>query len=406
MPDSGALDKAVQRQRKRKGNKVEPTCNPIFPPAGPKNRQSAQYQANPLPQTSGTPASQRVEKAKLLPTKYMVSTRDQTPPQRDVSVRLNPPCSMEPPRPKPPPQPVRAAREETPSQKGSPSRGRAPGRAVLPCSERTPPPRAVPEKSTPNPQPPPPGRLEAAKDWRTPNPWDVLGKLRGGERLGKTPLSPPPQASGEKQNRALPSPKLPKGDTPPPPKPKVGAKSENLNPTPPGMGLAGSSAAPHRAVGHAGALRGWDPGPHGGAGAALSQQGWPMPHPLPCPIELPVNTPQFPPPPQPKVGAKSENSKVITPPCVLKPTPPGMGLAGGSATLNRVDGHAGALRGCDPGPHGGAGAALSQQGWPMPLPVPCPAEPPVCTPQVPGPPQTLAQEGHPLTGLRKSGQTP
>ena len=60
-----------------------------------------------------------------------------------------------------------------------------------------------------------------------------------------------------------------------------------------------------------------------------------------------------------------------------------------------ADGQAGALRGWDPGPHGGAGAALSQQGWPMPLPVPCPAEPPVCTPQVPNPPQTPSPRGPP-----------
>ena len=72
-----------------------------------------------------------------------------------------------------------------------------------------------------------------------------------------------------------------------------------------------------------------------------------------------------------------------------------MGLAGGSAAPHRAVGHAGALRGWDPGPHGGAGAALSQQGWPMPLPVPCPAEPPVCTPQVPTPPQTPSPRGPP-----------
>ena len=101
VPDGGALDKAVQRQRKRKGNEVEPTCNPIFPPKGAKNQQRAQYQTNPLPPNSGTPASQRVEKAKLLPTKYMCQPRIKRSPQGDVSVRLNPPCSMEPPRPKP-----------------------------------------------------------------------------------------------------------------------------------------------------------------------------------------------------------------------------------------------------------------------------------------------------------------
>ena len=118
VPDSGALDKAVQRQRKRKGNKVEPTCNPIFPPAGPKNRQSAQYQTNPLPQNSGTPASQRVEKAKLLPTKYMMSTREQTPPPERLFGKVKPPVFHVTPAAKAPPPNQFGPRGKRPPPKG------------------------------------------------------------------------------------------------------------------------------------------------------------------------------------------------------------------------------------------------------------------------------------------------